>query len=75
MAPLGRGDGIVETSTDPNDRLTAFGRELIEVHDWLRGELDRLSDDADMFLEDAGLEGAGPPPLELRAHCLTFCTA
>lgn len=49
-----------------NDRHTAFGNQLIEVHDWLRGELARLQDDL-----DAGVERPQP----LQAHCLAFCQA
>ena len=49
-------------------RATAFGRQLIEVHDWLRGRLIALRES----LED----GSPPPDLsELRLHCLSFCTA
>ncbi|MEV0236006.1 hemerythrin domain-containing protein [Nonomuraea sp. NPDC050786] len=48
------------------DRLAAFGLELINVHDWLREQLDRLRDD---------LSAATPPQSELRVHCLAFCTA
>jgi hemerythrin-like domain-containing protein len=43
--------------------LAAFGTQLIEVHNWLRAELNRLR---------AGLDG---PRQDLRAHCLTFCSA
>jgi hypothetical protein len=42
-------------------RLAAFGNQLIEVHDWLRGELARLR--------------TGIGTRDLRAHCLTFCSA
>lgn len=44
-------------------RLAAFGNQLVEVHLWLREELDRLVE---------GDAGAGR---DLRAHCLAFCTA
>nr|WP_062342852.1 hemerythrin domain-containing protein [Herbidospora sakaeratensis] len=46
----------------PAGRLAAFGTQLVEVHLWLREELDRL----------VGGEVAGR---DLRAHCLAFCTA
>lgn len=58
------------TATGPDDRLAAFGNQLIEVHIWLREELARLQDEVDDFLT-----GDGGPPRELRAHCLAFCSA
>lgn len=54
------------TVTDPGGRLAAFGNQLIEVHVWLREQLDALRDDA---------ADGHPRPRELRAHCLAFCTA
>ncbi|MFD0888655.1 hemerythrin domain-containing protein [Streptosporangium algeriense] len=60
----------METPDIPADRLAAFGTQLIEVHDWLREELTRLSDDV-----DAHLEGRAERPRRLRAHCLAFCAA
>ncbi|MGK5557384.1 hemerythrin domain-containing protein [Actinomadura kijaniata] len=59
----------MESSDAPDARLTAFGSQLLEVHDWLRGELARLSDDVDAYLD------GGARPRELRAHCLAFCAA
>ena len=47
-------------------RLTAFGHQLIEVHLWLREELAALRET---------LDGGGARPRELRAHCLSFCSA
>ncbi|MEU7828696.1 hemerythrin domain-containing protein [Nonomuraea sp. NPDC049129] len=52
--------------TEPDGRLTAFGNQLIEVHLWLREELARLREDVYAHPER---------PRELRAHCLTFCSA
>ncbi|MFC5745928.1 hemerythrin domain-containing protein [Actinomadura rugatobispora] len=49
----------------PHGRLAAFGNQLIEVHIWLREELEALRDAL----------GGGARPRELRAHCLTFCSA
>jgi hemerythrin-like domain-containing protein len=49
-----------------NDRLTALGNQLVDVHIWLRDELARLRE---------SLSGAGEHQRELRAHCLTFCSA
>jgi hypothetical protein len=50
-------------------RLVAFGHQLVEVHLWLREELAALREDVDAYLE------GGARPRELRAHCLTFCSA
>jgi hemerythrin-like domain-containing protein len=57
------------TPTEPNGRLTALGNQLIEVHMWLREELDRLREDVGAYLD------GGERPRDLRAHCLTFCSA
>ncbi len=56
----------METS---HERLAAFGNQLIEVHLWLREELAALREDVDAYL------AGGARPRDLRAHCLTFCTA
>ncbi|MFJ4873439.1 hemerythrin domain-containing protein [Streptomyces sp. NPDC088757] len=58
------------TSTGPGSRLAAFGNQLIAVHLWLREELERLTDGLDAYLD-----GEAERPRELRAHCLTFCSA
>ncbi|MEH0845778.1 hemerythrin domain-containing protein [Micromonospora sp. CPCC 205711] len=50
-------------SHPPQDRLTAFGNQLIEIHLWLREELAALR------------ANLGSPGRDLRAHCLTFCAA
>ena len=55
---------------DPDGRLAAFGNQLIEVHIWLREELARLRADVGYCLD-----GRAERPRELRAHCLTFCSA
>ena len=52
------------TTPDPDGRLTAFGNQLIQVHLWLREELALLRESL----------GTGRPR-DLRAHCLTFCSA
>ncbi|NYF54390.1 hemerythrin domain-containing protein [Micromonospora purpureochromogenes] len=51
--------------TEPSDRLTALGNQLIEIHLWLREELAALR---------AGLDSP-TGARDLRAHCLTFCSA
>ncbi|MFB9678923.1 hemerythrin domain-containing protein [Streptosporangium vulgare] len=53
----------------PDGRLVAFGNQLIEVHLWLREELAALREGVDAYLD------GGVRPRELRAHCLTFCSA
>ncbi|MFC4590619.1 hemerythrin domain-containing protein [Sphaerisporangium corydalis] len=68
----------METPTEPADRLTAFGNQLIEVHIWLREELARLRENVDSHLDpslDTPFDGLGQRPTELRAHCLAFCSA
>lgn len=57
------------SSTAIPDRASALGRQLVEVHDWLRGELSRVASELDLYI------GGGARPLDLRAHCLTFCAA
>ncbi|HEX3783569.1 MAG TPA: hemerythrin domain-containing protein [Pseudonocardiaceae bacterium] len=58
------------TSSGSADRLTAFGTELIEIHQWLREELAQLRDDVGGYLD-----GRRDRPRELKAHCLSFCAA
>ncbi|MBV1856247.1 hemerythrin domain-containing protein [Catellatospora tritici] len=58
------------TTSEPNERITAYGLELIDIHDRLREQLTRLRADI-----EAHLDGAGPPPRDLPTHCLAFCTA
>ncbi len=57
-------------TSDPTARLIAFGRQLIDVHQWLRRELVAVRTDV-----EAAVLGSGPRPKDLRAHCLTFCNA
>lgn len=54
--------GIVTTSSD--DRLIAFGTQLVQLHDRLRQEIAAIRTSLD----------AGISP-ELHTHCLTFCAA
>jgi len=51
------------------DRVKRMGDWLVEVHDWLRGELAELRRQV-----DAGVT-PGLGPADLRTHCLSFCTA
>jgi hemerythrin-like domain-containing protein len=49
-------------------RATAFGRQLIETHNWLRAQL--------AAVRESLVDGSAPPHLrDLRVHCLSFCTA
>ena len=48
------------------DRLAAWGQQLVEVHDRLRDELDRLLD---------GLDETSALTPDLRTHCVAFCGA
>jgi hemerythrin-like domain-containing protein len=52
-----------------NERLKAFGNQLVDVHLWLREELATLREDVDAYL------AGGTRLRELRTHCLTFCSA
>jgi hemerythrin-like domain-containing protein len=60
----------VETPTQPDGRLSAFGNQLIEVHIWLRERLAGLREDVDSYVD-----GHGQRPGDLRAHCLMVCSA
>jgi iron-sulfur cluster repair protein YtfE (RIC family) len=53
-----------------SSRLTAFGNQLIEVHIWLREQLEDLRDNVDAYFAAEDLQ-----PRDLRVHCLTFCSA
>lgn len=48
------------------DRLAAWGQQLVETHDRLRDELDRLLD---------GLDETSELTPDLRTHCVAFCSA
>jgi hypothetical protein len=63
--PRARRRGTTRKTLDSSSRVAAFGTQLIEVHDWLRGQLAQLR---------ADLESGGQPR-KLQAHCLTFCSA
>jgi hemerythrin-like domain-containing protein len=50
-------------------RAVALGQHLIEVHGWLREQLDAIRTDAAAFAEGGGMRAT-----DLRTHCLTFCS-
>ncbi len=60
----------METPSSSNGRLTAFGNQLVQVHNWLRKELATLHDDLGSVTD-----GRAERLRDLRAHCLTFCSA
>ncbi len=62
--------GIPMGTSTPDERLRAFGNQLINVHEWLREELAKLRADV-----EAHLAGRAALPRALPAHCLAFCSA
>jgi iron-sulfur cluster repair protein YtfE (RIC family) len=60
----------VDSRFEASSRLTAFGNQLIEVHIWLREQLEDLRDNIDAYFAGRSL-----PPRDLQVHCLTFCSA
>jgi hemerythrin-like domain-containing protein len=50
-------------------RSIALGQHLIEVHGWLREQLDAIRTDAAAFAETGGVRAT-----DLRTHCLMFCS-
>jgi iron-sulfur cluster repair protein YtfE (RIC family) len=50
-------------------RAVALGRHLIEVHGWLREQLDAIRTDAVSFGQAGGVQAT-----DLRTHCLTLCS-
>ncbi|MES9520875.1 nitroreductase/quinone reductase family protein [Streptomyces capoamus] len=60
------------------ERVKGMGDWIVEVHDWLRGELRTLREQADRLVDGtAATIGTTPPDLarQLRTHCLAFCGA
>ncbi|WP_338692848.1 nitroreductase/quinone reductase family protein [Streptomyces sp. Q6] len=60
------------------ERVKGMGDWIVEVHDWLRGELDTLRTRVDRMIEaDTDAIERTPPDLaqQMRAHCLSFCGA
>lgn len=62
------------------DRVKHLGDELVEMHDWLRGELKdlrkRIDDVVEGRADDVTATAEGGNVLaELRSHCLDFCHA
>lgn len=74
----------MDDPTEPSDRIQALGNQLVDVHLWLREQLDQLRDDVDAFLDGPGPDSPSRPSRDLpnprnlrdlQAHCLTFCSA
>ncbi|MDH2426010.1 hemerythrin domain-containing protein [Sphaerisporangium sp. TRM90804] len=60
----------MDARSGAGSRLAGLGTQLLEVHVWLREMLEDLRDGVDDYFDGKGL-----PPRDLRAHCLSFCTA
>ena len=58
------------TSNTSEDRVTALGNQMVQVHIWLLDTLDQVRADF-----AAHSQGIGPPPRELTNHCMAFCSA
>ena len=50
-------------------RAVALGQHLIEVHGWLREQLDAIRTGAAALADGGGIRAT-----DLRTHCLTFCS-
>ncbi|MEK8144060.1 hemerythrin domain-containing protein [Streptomyces sp. M10(2022)] len=60
------------------ERVKGMGDWIVEVHDWLRGELETLRQQAERMIEGgAGSIERTAPDLaqQMRTHCLSFCGA
>ncbi|MFD2469333.1 nitroreductase/quinone reductase family protein [Amycolatopsis silviterrae] len=60
------------------ERVKGMGDWLVEVHEWFRGELRTLREQADRVVSGAATAVVRPKPdlaQEMRTHCLSFCTA
>ncbi len=60
----------------PAGASTTLADKLVEIHTWLRGQLDRVRAETDAYL-DAHADAPQRPPvglsLQIRQHCLAFC--
>ncbi|MFC6020254.1 hemerythrin domain-containing protein, partial [Plantactinospora solaniradicis] len=63
------------STTGSDDRILAFGNQLIEIHIWLREEFARLREDVDSHLDGGTLGGRAISAAALPVHCLAFCSA
>ncbi|WP_329368195.1 hemerythrin domain-containing protein [Streptomyces sp. NBC_00669] len=61
-------------SAAATSRPAALGRELVEIHDWLRAELAQLRAEVELHLDGRPSPGR-QPSRPLTAHCLYFCAA
>lgn len=60
------------------ERVKGMGDWIVEVHDWLRGELRTLREQVDKVAEGSATTIIRPEPdlaQQMRTHCLSFCTA
>jgi hypothetical protein len=67
--------GFMLPTSGSDDRVLAFGNQLIEIHIWLREEFARLREEVDSYLDGGALRGGAIPAAKLPAHCLAFCSA
>ncbi|WP_409464171.1 nitroreductase/quinone reductase family protein [Amycolatopsis sp. GA6-003] len=61
-----------------DERVKGMGDWLVEVHRWFRGELRALREQADAVVGGSATAIVRPEPdlaQQLRARCLSFCTA
>lgn len=77
----------MQDPNEPRDRIRALGNQLVDVHLWLREQLDQLRADVEAIFDDPGPDSPSRPSQpsrklpnlrnlgDLRAHCLTFCSA
>ncbi|MFF2011884.1 nitroreductase/quinone reductase family protein [Streptomyces sp. NPDC058195] len=60
------------------ERVKGMGDWIVEVHDWLRGELEALRAQVDRVVEGGADTIQRPEPdlaQQMRAHCMSFCGA
>ncbi|GAA1887187.1 nitroreductase/quinone reductase family protein [Streptantibioticus ferralitis] len=60
------------------ERVKGMGDWIVEVHDWLRKELDALRAQMDKVIDGTAETIERTPPdlaQQMRTHCLTFCGA
>ncbi|GHJ47782.1 hypothetical protein Cs7R123_51240 [Catellatospora sp. TT07R-123] len=65
----------MSTTSEPYERIIAYGGHLIDIHEGLREQLARLRADVDAHLAGTAPPPGDLPPRDLPTHCLAFCTA
>lgn len=67
---------VLEQPGDTTPReVASLADKLLEVHDWLRGQLRHVRAETEAHFADHGTGAEAPPPLglQIRQHCLAFC--